>query len=73
MLSPVRVLAPNDSAMYTELLYMYIASIIGLLLTPPSLTPCCVAPFVFCPPIGVQGLTVEGTWTYLEVLQDAGT
>jgi len=45
MLSPVRVLAPNDIAMYTELVYTYIASMIGLLLTPPSLTLCCVAPF----------------------------
>ena len=73
MLSPVRVFAPNDIAMYIELVYTYMAHLIGLLLTPPSLTPCCVAPFAFCPSVGVHALTGEGTWTSLEVLHDAST
>ena len=46
MLSPVRVIAPNIIAMYSELIYMYIASLLNLSLTPPSLTLLCVAPFV---------------------------
>ena len=73
MLSPVRVCAPNITSMYSELFYTYMASLIGQILTPPSLTPCCVAPFALCPPVGVHALTGEGIWTSLEVLHDAGT
>ena len=55
MLSPVRVFAPNDTAMYIKLVYTYIASLIGLLLTPPSLTPCCIAPFFFFQELASDG------------------
>ena len=65
MLSPVRVFAPNDNAMCTELVYTYIASLIGRLLTPPSHTLCCVAPFCLdggggCDP-SMQRRGVRGT------------
>ena len=42
---PHPIVSLHDNAMYSELVYTYNASVIGRLLTPPSHTLCCVAPF----------------------------
>ena len=43
---PLESALPNIIAMYSELVYTYIAPVLDLSLTPPSLTLLCVAPYV---------------------------
>ena len=59
--------------MYTGLVYMYMASLIGWLLTPPSLTLCCVAPFLFFSALRRACTHWGRHLDALEVSLDAGT
>ena len=51
---PLESTLPNISAMYIKLVYMYIAQVLDLSLTPPSLNLRCVAPFVLSAQKGVH-------------------
>ena len=57
---PLESTLPNISAMYIKLIYMCIAQVLDLSLTPPSLNRRCVAPFVLSAQTGVHAHTGGG-------------